>query len=301
MNKLAIVLLTVLAAGCSRSLCERAQASWQRNLRGACDVATITPYYQTTCDQSVSVCVESDRTQLNEVFDCLDLVAPCEKGHEAEFLHEVAACNAKGTDVSDECARAVVQATTCDRAEAVSQKNLQGTCSTVSSMSYERGQCESGISSCSKGDLAKAEAMLVCFDGLGSCETATQSDFQARVDACFERADGMSNGCRAAVGARSKCEQAADLQVQAINDACAGKSSLCWFCDCQLQGKTIDAQIVGSSVVYSCKDNPTNPNPTPADCEGSTLANAEQCLQDVVACIAPLQDVTRDACGATPK
>ncbi len=97
------------------------------------------------------------------------------------------------------------------------------------------------------------------------------------------------------------CEQAMEVQMQGVDEGCAGRSYVCCFCQCWNDGhKTYDSELYGQNQTCVCEEVQTNPQP----CEGQTLTNAQACLADQDACRQQLKDMVLDPqmgwCTLTP-
>lgn len=102
----------------------------------------------------------------------------------------------------------------------------------------------------------------------------------------------------------SACEQVAELTRAKYVAACAGKDSLCTYCECFNQGLKLETTVDGTSVVFSCVEPASAPGEatTSTSCEGSTKTTAQACLDARQTCIVdPATAVTTAACDATYK
>ena len=131
------LLAALLAAGCSKGdLCERAQALWDEDLSGTCDLVAATPFYQTSCEDTVSVCRPADQEKVRQVFDCLDRLAPCVRGQEESWTAAASTCSALGAGISEECQSAVGKigiGTECAQATDLMTSAMSAACAGLSS------------------------------------------------------------------------------------------------------------------------------------------------------------------------
>jgi len=132
-----------------------------------------------------------------------------------------------------------------------------------------------------------AGGLLVCSCGYGGEGTDGGVDGQ----------DGNGGGDQGS----NACTQAAEIQMQGWDQACAPLSSACCFCQCWFDNrKMYDSTQYFQNELCVC--NPLQINPTP--CEGAALTAAQECLADEAACRAEAADMVTDAedglCTLTP-
>jgi hypothetical protein len=60
--------------------------------------------------------------------------------------------------------------------------------------------CQSQIAQCNANDQAILSDILDCFNGLPTCSTATQTQFEEQASACATPGSGLSEACKTATG-----------------------------------------------------------------------------------------------------
>jgi hypothetical protein len=98
------------------------------------------------------------------------------------------------------------------------------------------------------------------------------------------------------------CEDAANVQLDAWDEACTGKDAECCFCKCWNDGRQFyDITAYGTDQTCTCVEM-TNGNG--GECTGDALEAAEACLADKDACKATaaalVTDATTGMCTTTP-
>lgn len=132
-----------------------------------------------------------------------------------------------------------------------------------------------------------AGGLLVCSCGYGG----------GGVDGGTDGQDGNGGGEQQS----NECTQAAEIQMQGFDQACAPRSTTCCFCQCWFDGrKTFDAEAYFQNQTCICEV----PQITPQPCEGAALTAAQECLADQTACRAEAVEMVTDAqegmCTLTP-
>jgi hypothetical protein len=90
-------------------------------------------------------------------------------------------------------------------------------------------------------------------------------------------------------GPGNHCEEAWELQMQAIEDACSSYMGECCYCDCVVNGSS-------SLPDCDCSDYVVG-DPSEVECEGDAEAAAEACLDDPDACAENLEDMVELICS----
>lgn len=72
--------------------------------RGECSV--VVSGSQSTCEENISQCSDSDRQLISETLDCMDKLEVCAKGEGIQFGLALASCSAKLKNISLDCAKA---------------------------------------------------------------------------------------------------------------------------------------------------------------------------------------------------
>jgi hypothetical protein len=88
-------------------------------------------------------------------------------------------------------------------------------------------------------------------------------------------------------GGGTVCDQAADIQIAAMEEAC-GEYDECCTCDCLLEGE---------SDIEGCDCSAGEGEGEEAECEGDAEAAAEECLEDEEACAQAAKDIIDLACS----
>ena len=92
---------------------------------------------------------------------------------------------------------------------------------------------------------------------------------------------------------RSPCEKAGDERRDAIEDFCEDLETVCCYCKCFNQGKFYN----NDDDICTCIDPEED---TDFTCEGPSLKEAENCLDDLESCIDNSLSVAESACNMTP-
>lgn len=132
-----------------------------------------------------------------------------------------------------------------------------------------------------------AGGLLVCACGYGG----------GVLDGGMDGRDGNGRGDQQ----QNECAQAAEVQMQGIDQACAPLGAVCCFCKCWNENhKTFDYELYGSNQTCQCEV----PQPNPEPCEGENLTNAQACLANETACREQFMDMVTDSqngiCTLTP-
>lgn len=134
---------------------------------------------------------------------------------------------------------------------------------------------------------ALAGGLLLCACGYGG----------GALDGGMDGRDGNGGGDQA----NNECEQAAEIQMQGFDQACAPLSNACCFCQCWFDNrKTFNVNEYFQNETCVCEV----PQPDPQPCEGEALTEAQACLADQTTCRANAVDMVTDAqegmCTLTP-
>lgn len=112
--RLSLLAAVALAAGCSKSICDRsfeltdavtAKVGACPDARTALSLSSTEPTEaeMNACDEQVKGCTARDEEKLNEGFDCIEALAPCEQGQDDAFTKAYFDCFQKAGTVSDAC------------------------------------------------------------------------------------------------------------------------------------------------------------------------------------------------------
>lgn len=145
--------------------------------------------------------------------------------------------------------------------------------------------------------MKKAWMIVVSFLACAFFVAACGYGGEGTLDGGADGRDGNGGGDQQ----QNECEQAAEVQMQGYDQACAARGAICCFCKCWNQGRRFyDTDLYASSQTCVCVDLQPNPQP----CEGEYLTNAQDCLADQTACREQAVDMVTDAefgiCTITP-
>jgi hypothetical protein len=98
------------------------------------------------------------------------------------------------------------------------------------------------------------------------------------------------------------CKDAANLQIDAWDEACSGKEAECCFCQCWADGHQF-YDVMAYATDQTCTCVPMEDG-NGGECTGDALEAAEACLADKEACktaaAALVDDATTGMCTTTP-
>ncbi len=108
----------------------------------------------------------------------------------------------------------------CDRSSAYDPASKKGDCDVAIRGRVLGDACGAGLGQCSDDDKAKLEAILECHEALPVCASGDVEAWSQSQDACFARAESLSEGCRNALfgdslpGADAGTDAGVDAGVQ---------------------------------------------------------------------------------------